>query len=87
MYSAFHIELFLGLTMEGCEDGWIFHKHLCYQLNSDPYSTLTHGEAIAVCMAKGADLTSVWGKKERDFISQELLNVSHLANVSAYCMT
>lgn len=65
-----------GLTMEGCEDGWIFHKHLCYQLNSDPYSTLTHGEAIAVCMAKGADLTSVWGKKERDFISQELLNTS-----------
>lgn len=62
--------------MEGCENGWMFYKYFCYQLNFDFYGILIYGEVIVVCMVKGVDLISVWGKKERDFIVQGFFSVS-----------
>ncbi|XP_061168142.1 methylthioribose-1-phosphate isomerase-like [Saccostrea echinata] len=68
--------LIYGLTTDGCEDGWTFYKHLCYQINLDPYG-LSQKEAGAVCVSKNAALSSIWDKKESQFIAQELLSITN----------
>ncbi|KAJ8306485.1 LOW QUALITY PROTEIN: hypothetical protein KUTeg_017030 [Tegillarca granosa] len=56
---------YLGLTQEGCDEGWTFYSQSCYQFIPQEYD---FDAAKGICMAKGAYLASVWEDDEYKFI-------------------
>ncbi|KAK3086759.1 hypothetical protein FSP39_022897, partial [Pinctada imbricata] len=62
----------LGLTPEGCSDGWAYFNHMCYLFS---VHAVTFDEAKGICFLKSKDstLTSVWSAEETSFITKHLL--------------
>lgn len=60
------------LGPEGCRRGWYHFNDFCY-LVVDAH--VHFDSAKAICMVKGATLTSLWGKDEIEFLTNLLNDV------------
>ncbi|XP_070196163.1 CD302 antigen-like [Littorina saxatilis] len=58
-----------SLYGEGCEEGWMHYGHFCYSIHVNETS---YDKALTTCEDLEADLTSVWTKEERAFITDTL---------------